>query len=121
MRTIWNLCKLVENQLQKANQQLEEFNALRNHYNKGGCQDLGAAMEAGTKAEAGFREGVSSKAESQKIHDELEKIDNSLTKIGKTLQDYKEFWEKVVRNLKSAPSTPSSFPASNARSPELIL
>jgi hypothetical protein len=50
---------------------------------------------------AGFKEGVGSAEESSQIQDELDKIDEGLSKIGETLRESKNFWEGVDRKLTS--------------------
>ncbi|KAJ7479642.1 hypothetical protein FB451DRAFT_1239464 [Mycena latifolia] len=103
------LRQLVNRELTKAIERLEKFNSLLTRYTEGGRQDLAAVMQKNVQAarKAGFREGVSSTAESQQIYDDLEKIDNSFVIIGQRLKDSKEFWEGVDRKLNSAPYTPA--------------
>ncbi|KAJ6521673.1 hypothetical protein DFH09DRAFT_214876 [Mycena vulgaris] len=78
--TIRDLRKLVEAESAKANERVDKFDRIMQSYTERGRQDLAALMQENVKAsrKAGFREGVSTAAESQQICDELEKIDKSL-------------------------------------------
>ncbi|KAJ7873942.1 hypothetical protein B0H13DRAFT_1894767 [Mycena leptocephala] len=97
--TIRDLRKLVKDEVDQANRRVEEFNALRKHYEDGGRQDLVILMQENAKAgrKAGFEEGMASAEESQQIYDELGKIDRGLAKIGEILKESKEFWEGELR------------------------
>ncbi|KAJ7866130.1 hypothetical protein B0H13DRAFT_2561617 [Mycena leptocephala] len=105
--TIRNLRKLVKDELDLANCRVEEFDALRKHYEDGGRRDLVILMQENAKAarKAGFEEGVASAEDSQQVYDELEKIDEGLAKIGEILKESKEFWEGVDRKLSPTPGS----------------
>ncbi|KAJ7479649.1 hypothetical protein FB451DRAFT_1239481 [Mycena latifolia] len=104
---IRELRQLVKGKLEKATHEMEKFDRVSKMYAEGGRQDLASIMQenAKTARKAGFREGVSSAAESQQIYDDLEKIDKGFMTIGQRLKDSKEFWEGVDRKLNSAPYT----------------
>ncbi|KAJ7499619.1 hypothetical protein FB451DRAFT_1205995 [Mycena latifolia] len=103
------LHQLADRELKKAIQRLETFDSLYAAYLEDGRQDIAAVMRQNEKAarKAGFRDGVSSVEESQQIYDELGKIESGLANIRQRLKDSKEFWERVDRDLKSAPHTPA--------------
>ncbi|KAJ7134369.1 hypothetical protein C8R44DRAFT_770324, partial [Mycena epipterygia] len=107
--TILELRELVKGELDRANERVKDFNALSKHYAER-RHDLIVFMQENTKAaeKEGFREGVSSDAESQQIYDELGKIDKHLEQIGETLNCTKYFWEDVDKSLKSASSARAS-------------
>ncbi|KAJ7899614.1 hypothetical protein B0H14DRAFT_3423927 [Mycena olivaceomarginata] len=103
-----DLRKLVDDELKRANQRVKDFTTLRKKYAEGGRRDLAVFMQKNVEAARGegFKEGVSSAEESQQIYGELEKIDESLLKIGETLKGSQEYWEKLDQTLKSPPSAP---------------
>ncbi|KAJ7912176.1 hypothetical protein B0H13DRAFT_1875107 [Mycena leptocephala] len=104
--TIQKLRKLVKDEIDRANHRVEEFNALRKHYEDGGRRDLVVLMQENAKAarKAGFEEGVTSAEESQQIYDELAKIDRPCQNR-ETLRESKEFWEGVDRKLSPMPAS----------------
>ncbi|KAJ7461238.1 hypothetical protein FB451DRAFT_491076 [Mycena latifolia] len=103
------LRKLVEEESEKADKRVQEFEAMMKAYSERGRQNLAGLMAENAKAarKAGFREGVSSATESQQICDELQKVDQGLAKILQRLKDAKDFWTKVDGKLKSASYTPT--------------
>ncbi|KAF7335297.1 hypothetical protein MSAN_02340400 [Mycena sanguinolenta] len=112
--TLCALQKMVENELCKASGRVKEFGAICDIYAKSGRATLAAFMKDNVKAARrarGFREGISSVEESQQVYDALEKIDESIAKIGKHLREAQMFWETIGRNLRSVPPTPTGGPA----------
>ncbi|KAJ6532919.1 hypothetical protein DFH09DRAFT_1181880 [Mycena vulgaris] len=105
--TVRELGKLVAEASANAGERVAEFDAIMETYNGSGRKDLATIMRESAKAakKAGFREGVSSPAESQQIYGELAKVDKSLECIRRRLKDIQDFWQKVDRDLKSAPYT----------------
>ncbi|KAJ7774074.1 hypothetical protein B0H16DRAFT_1510935 [Mycena metata] len=114
--TLHALQKMVENELCKGSDRVEEFHMISEVYTKSGRATLAAFMKDNVKAARnarGFREGVSSARESQRVYDALEKIDESLAKIGEHLKESQRFWGKIDRDLKSIPPTPTGGPTQN--------
>ncbi|KAJ7677109.1 hypothetical protein DFH06DRAFT_1169799 [Mycena polygramma] len=109
--TTFALRDLVKHKLHQARRRVQDFKVVREHYEDGGREHLAALMRDNAKAarEKGFSEGVGSAEESQQIEDELNKIDRGLSKIGESLHENLEFWEKADRILKSMAFMTSSM------------